>query len=298
MIKIIPRDQIKHLEWNNSVQTTSSNTIPPIAPTNNLFVQHSIGDLTIESLVNTGQMFYNANIPTALTEAQNYADSGVVATMPYLIAGKANSDKENYLWKNWLTAHTEEDIGVDSKGIYTTKGNSVLITLHGGGILTPDIITKAYEDGLTPQNAAKLNQENIDELLQKGILPSGEKITIYRLDDLKSGISDPFGRYAVITEFDRVKSLESKQFLKSEFLENPLVLARAGTVEYLEKYYDLAHDEDGVGCWHRFDEIDPTVPQGRLLYLVNSYVGLDGNNDLRHDGRFVGVAPEARGTKK
>jgi len=300
MIKIIPRDKIRHLEWNvNSQPITAPNVPDPVAPiSNKSIVQHTIGDLTIESLINSGKPFYNSNIPTALIEAQTYASAGVVATMPYLIAGKANSDKKNYLWKDWFTAYTEEDVGIDIKGAYAPRGASVLITLHGGGILTPDVITKAYEDGLTPQNAAKLLQEDIDRLLIDGILPSGEKITIYGFDDLKKGISDPFGRYAVVTEFDKVKSLESRQFKKKEFLENPLVLARAGTMEYLDQYFNKAKDKDGVGCWHRFNEIDSTLAQGRLLYLSDSYLGLVGDGNLSSDGRFVGVAPEAPDAKK
>ena len=313
MAKIIPREKIKHLEWVQGQNPTPQTHSVPSSP-----IFHNSSIVNIDNILN-GQTFYNntknggnyVGLPLALAEAEKFIEEngGVIATMPYLIAGKANAfntddkgvktrDTNHYLWANWLTALTEEDIGIDTNGVYAPRGKSVLITLHGGGILTPTTITNAYTVGLTPQNAAKLEQDDITKFLQDGSLPSGDKIPIYRLDDLKRGISNPFERYAVVSEFDDVKSLESKQFQKAEFLANPLVLARAGTVEHLDTYFDLAKNSNGVGCYHRFKEIDPTVAQGRLLCLNCSYYGLLGSNDLNSDGRFVGVAPEAQGTKK
>lgn len=307
MVKIIPRDQIRHLEWNQEIQPISAPSTPEtVAPsTPKSKVIHSIGSLTIDSLLESGEVFYDSDLPTALKAAQKYVGSGVVATMPYLIAGKAKSTKRNrqwydrtaYLWDDRYTANTEEDIGIDSEGIYVSKGKPVLITLHGGGILTPELIINAYKEGLTSQNAAKLNQEDIDVLLQSGTLPSGDKITLYSGDDLQKGISDPFGRYAVILDFEKVKSFESRQFMEKRFLENPIVLARAGTKKYLKEYYEKAHNIGGVGNWHRLNEIDPNQAQGRLLFLDKSYNGLNGDSGLINYGRFVRVARGARHKK-
>jgi len=304
MTKIIPRELIKHLEWVPGQQTPQKSLVVPtpvIQP-----VQQRTG--SIDELIKNGKEFYSEQkdskgnyigVAVALQEAYNAMGSdGIIASMPYLIAGKSQADKKNYLWKNWFTANTEEDVGIDVNGLYVSKGKPVLITLHGGGILTPERIKQAYKEGLTEQNAAKLLQEDIDLILQSGTLPSGEKIPVYSFDILKSGISDPFGRCAVITDFEKVKSLESKQFKKKEFMENPLVLARAGTLEYLEKYFDKAKDSDGVGCWHRFNQIDINQPQGRVLFVSYDYGGLLGYDNLNYDGRFVGVAPEAPVARK
>lgn len=307
MTKLIPRELIKHLEYVPGQQIPQK-PVPvstPSMPQSKVVLQ---GAFSIDALIKEGKPFYCTDkdskenyigVAVSLQQASEYAGAeGIVASMPYLIAGKSQADKKNYLWKDWFTANTEEDVGIDVKGLYASKGKPVLITLHGGGILTPDRIKQAYAKGLTEQNAAKLTDYEFDTLLT-GILPSGENINIYTVEDVKKGnIPDPLGRYAVALDFEKVKSLESKQFKKKEFMENPLVLARAGTLEYLEKYFDKAKDSDGVGCWHRFNEIDASIPQGRVLFVVNDYDGLNGYDYLYNDGRFVGVAPEAHVAKK
>ena len=86
---------------------------------------------------------------------------------------------------------------------------------------------------------------------------------------------------------------------KGEFVENHLVLARVGTPEYLDDYFEKAQhsSEHYVHHWHRFHEIDPQQPQGRVLFLGINCSGLSGSI-LVNGGRFVGVAPEAHGAKK
>ena len=71
------------------------------------------------------------------------------------------------------------------------------------------------------------------------------------------------------------------------------------TLDHLEAYFDKAKDSDGdVGNHHRFGEIDPSQPQGRVLFLFDDYYHLIGSGDLDDGGRFVGVAPEAHGARK
>ena len=298
---------------NNQPEVPPKNEIPPINPESFNF--------TIDNLVKNGKTFYSdkkvndkyVGVQLALEEAQKYiqTNKGTIATMPYLIAGKTqavNSDAQgnktrdgnHYLWKNWFTALSEEYIGIDEKGTFTTKGKSVLITLHGGGILTPERIKKAYTDGLTQQNAAKLEQTEFKNIL-KGILPNNEQIQIYSLEDIKNNkIINPFGKYAVAQDLEKAKGYTSGYHNKTKFLENPIVLARAGTKEYLDTYFELAKksDDSTVGCWHRLNETDPKVPSGRLLFLDNYCNGLNGNGNLNNVGRFVGVAPEAHRAKK
>ena len=45
-------------------------------------------------------------------------------------------------------------------------------------------------------------------------------------------------------------------------MENPLVIARAGTLKHLDDYFEKAKSSDKVGNWHRFGEIDFRQPQG------------------------------------
>lgn len=266
--------------------------------------------VSIDALINRGIEFYSdkkesngkyIGLAVALQEAVEQMDSeGIIATMPYLIAGKAKAGKNNYLWKKWLTALSEEYAGIDKNGKLAGKGEAIVLTVHGSGILTANRIMQAYSEGLTPQNSAKLTEIEFSNILN-GVLPSGENIHLYTVDDIKNGIPSPFGRYAVWMPAEIAKSKSSGYHSKSDFMGNELVIARAGTLEYLDAYFEKAKhtSNNNVGNWHRFGEIDFHQPQGRVLFLGDGdSSGLDGYNGLYVIGRFVGVAPEARGARK
>ena len=77
-------------------------------------------------------------------------------------------------------------------------------------------------------------------------------------------------------------------------MENPLVIARAGTLEHLDDYFEKAKHKNGtLGNWHRFGEIDFQQPQGRLLFVDLAGLYFAATGDLYYDPSFVGVAPEA-----
>ena len=215
MTKIIPYELIKHLEW------TPGQEVPQMpAP---MPAMQSV--LSIDELVKNGKEFYSEEkdsegkhyigVAVALQQAYDEMGSGaVIASMPYLIAGKAkaeknkNAEKSNYLWQNWFTALSEENAGIDKNGKLAKAGEEVVLVLHGGGILTPERIRQAYSEGLTPQNAAKYSDDEFNGLL-KGILPSGESINLYTVDDVKRGIPEPFGRYAVWMPAEAAKTTAS-----------------------------------------------------------------------------------------
>ena len=304
MTKRIPRNLIEHLGWRPN-QTPPPPPTPTPSPPRPPSTQKAF---TIERLIQEGKEFFNQDkdaaekwigLPLALTQAQEYATpQGNVASMPQLLAGKATAEKTNYLWKNWFTALSEEHVGLDQQKHYGRARKPIVLLIHGGGILTPERIFQAYTEGLTPQNAARFKQEEWDNLL-KGTLPNGESIQIYNLEDVrKAKIPDPFGRYGVAVDFELAKSLATGYHDKTTFMNAPLVQARAGTLEYLEKYFDKAVTRGTVGNHHKLAVIDPQQPQGRVLFILNISDGLDGDSDLDDSGRFVGVAPEARGKKK
>ncbi|MAG52588.1 MAG: hypothetical protein CMH62_01360 [Nanoarchaeota archaeon] len=293
MTRIIPYELIKHLEWTPGQDLPEEKTPRQLVPSEQK-------DFNLDNLVNNGQAFYDGDLPTALRNAYAHAtEEGVVASMPSLIAGKAQADKENYLWENWFTVLSEEDVGIDREGKFASRGEPVIVTVHGGGILTPDRIQQAYDEGLTDYRAAKFTDEEFGNLLN-GTLPDEENIELCHLDDVRLGrISNPFGKYGVVMDFEEGKATKSGYHKKDGFMKNPLVHARVGTLEHLEPYFDKAKDSEGdVGNYHRLQEIDPNQQQGRLLFLNYDCGGLNGNDDLDFDGRFVGVAPEARSARE
>jgi len=289
-MKIIPQELIDRWAWTPSKGVPKKEEPKILVPKSFNF---SIDDLVSNpqapfySDKKEGDKFVGA--PIAFQEALNYAgEEGIVANMPFLIAGKSVANKNNYLWKTWFTCNSEEHCGMKD-------GSPVIIVVHGGGILTPERIKQAYKDGLTSAHAASLSSDEWNGLLE-GELPNGDKTNLYELSDVKEGkIPEPFGKYAVILPFELAKNTNSSRHNKTEFMENHLVIARAGTLEHLDAYFEKAKHstENNVGCYHRFNEVNPAQAQGRLLYLNDNYSGLVGNGNLDFNGRFVGVAPKA-----
>ncbi len=300
MTRIIPYELIKHLEWDPGKEMPNSqNSEKPSQPGQ----QRTFG---IDDLVRNGKAFYSnekedgnrIGVAVALQQALDYAgENGIIVTMPELIAAKVKADKEHDFWQRGYDVHTEEDIGIDKKGRFYARNNPVLIIVNGGGILTPDRIRQAYSEGLI-DNSARYTDEEFNELLE-GKLPDGSSLNIYPFDDIKKGVSNLLHKFGVVMPYELAKRTKSGYHKKSGFLENPLVIARNGGRENLEKYYEEAKDSDNdLGNWHVYDNSrDALVPQGRLLFLYDNRSGLDGDDYLGNSGRFVGVAPEARARK-
>src|SRR3989344_6877545 len=223
-------------------------------------------------------------VPVSLEKCLAWAvsNNGIVATLPYLIAGLSVAQPNNYLRQRWHTAFSEEFSGVDSEGVYK-KGKPIVIVQHGIKLLLPDRIRKAYHEGLTPQNGAELSPEE-----WKGVLKANTPI--YTVQDVREGkVKNPFENYRIVLGFDKAKATSSGYQDKNTFTNNDLVLARAGTLEYIEPYFDTIQSGNTVGNWHRFGKIDPRVSQGRVLFVYDGNNGLHGNFNLDNDARFVGV---------
>ena len=251
--------------------------------------------VNIDDLINYGKTFYSKEkkdgkyigVAVALQQALDFAGpNGYVATMPELIAAKLKADSHDF-WKKWYAVHTEENIGIDKKGRFYSRGEPVLVIVNGGGILTPERIRKAYDEGLI-NGSAKYRDEEFNDLLD-GKLPDGTSIELYRFREIKKGISNLPHRFGVVMPYSMAQNTKSDYHQKKEFMENPLVIARAGGIEYLDAYFEKAKRlENKVGSLHSFSGRDASTPQGRVLFLGISCDGL-GGSILDSDARFVGV---------
>jgi len=294
MTRIIPRELIKHLEWSPGQE------VPQRSPVNPTPQPHHQMAVSIDDILQ-GRTFYSEKkkgsmyigVAVALREALDFAgEDGYVATMPELIAAKLKADNNHDFWKKWYAVHTEEDIGIDTKGRFYSRGDPVLVVVNGGGILTPDRIMRAYNEGLI-SNSARYEQREFDDLLD-GKLPNGDDLTLYRFEEIRDGVSNLPHRFGVVMPYSTAQNTKSDYHRKKDFMENPLVIARAGGLEHLDAYFEKAkRSENKVGSWHPFSGRDASVPQGRVLFLINDCGGLVGGI-LSGDGLFVGVAPEAR----
>jgi len=174
---------------------------------------------------------------SAFKQAQKeMSDKGIVANMPLLIAAKSRADKDSYLWgSEGYNTFSTDCIVFDEKGKFRRKGSILLVTVHSGFI-------PAYHvsDGLSEQDL---------ENLLDGILPNGDEIPIYGVEDIRrNNILNPFGKYAVWSDIEKggyVDPIHSYKS-KSNFMNDDLVLARAGSLEYLEEYFDKAKGTQGI----------------------------------------------------
>src|SRR3989344_2558898 len=222
-------------------------------------------------------------VPVSLEKCLSWTgnNNGVVATMPFLVAGLSKAKPNNYLRERFHTAYSEEVSGIDTEGVYS-KGKPIVVVQHGIKLLLPDRIRKAYNDGLTPQNGAKLSPDE-----WKNVLNANNPL--YTVQDVRERkVKNPFGNYRVVLDLETAKATSSGYQDKNTFTNNELVIARAGTLEYLEAYFDNIKSGDTVGNWHKFGEIDPRVSQGRVLFVDCSYCSLYGSSYLDFSARFVG----------
>ena len=116
---------------------------------------------------------------------------------------------------------------------------------------------------------------------------------MYSVEKLRNGdISDRFTQHITYLSLEEAQNTKSDYHEKPEFINNPLVIARNSGTNNLSEYFDKAKSNDKVANWHRLNDINPTEPSGRLLFLSYVNLGLGGGN-LGNNGRFIGVAPEA-----
>ena len=288
--RVIPRELIKHLEWNPKQESEQPPKDPPRDPIRN-------NKFSIDSILK-GTTFYDAKMPIALRRAEEHAgSSGIVVNLPEFIAAKAKADKNHAFWNDWYTVQTEEDIGIDITGKFYTRGTPILVVMHGGGILLPERIEAAHTMGLL-NGSAKFQENEFEDLLKGNIY--GKSFPLYRIAEVKKGVSNLPHQFGVVMPYKIAQRTNSGYHQKDPFLKNPLVLARAASsLDHLENYYEKAKASDNnLGNWHPFKNRDASVPRGRVFFVNSTYNGLYGNSSLNDNGRFVGVAPEVQARKK
>ena len=260
-------------------------------------------------------IIFEPHIPTALRRALQYAgDDGFVASMPQLLHARTNAPYDNIIWNTWFTSNTEESV------VTTSKGNHVIVAIHGGGIFaSPDRFERSFHAdinrhnsaGVTGQSAAKISEQEARDVLD-GRLPDGTEVPVYAFDEFKRGIADLPMRYGVIFDYEMARKstrgYDTFEVLKDE----PNLIVRAGGIEplaaYLDKFRDR-HNTKMMGNWHPYNRIDPDQPQTRIPFLAGNKggtgsdideealwgydeeYGLGGDASMIGMARYVAVAP-------
>ena len=260
-------------------------------------------------------IIFEPHIPTALRRALQYAgDDGFVASMPQLLHARTNAPYDNIIWNTWFTSNTEESV------VTTSKGNHVIVAIHGGGIFaSPDRFERSFHadinrhnsEGVTGQSAAKISEQEARDVLD-GRLPDGTEVPVYAFDEFKRGIADLPMRYGIIFDYEMARKstrgYDTFEVLKDE----PNLIVRAGGIEplaaYLDKFRDR-HNTKMMGNWHPYNRIDPDQPQTRIPFLAGNKggtgsdideealwgydeeYGLGGDASMIGMARYVAVAP-------
>ncbi len=250
-----------------------------------------MADLKMEAAI-----FFDSHVPNALRRALEYAgDDGFVASMPQLLRARANAPYDNIIWNTWFTSNSEESV------TKTAQGHRVVVAVHGGGIYaSPERFEKTYRasvnrsnsEGFTGQYAGKISEREARDVLD-GRLPDGTQISVFPFDEFKRGVADLPWRYAVVSDFETVRTSTRGYDPFDVLRDEPNMIVRAGGVEPLAAYLDKAqarHNTKVMGNWHPYNRIDPDQPQTRIPFLAGNEGGMctedDDDDDYGYDAEY------------
>ncbi len=183
-----------------------------------------------------------------------------------MVAARIAVDDCHVFWNEGCDVHTEENIGIDENGIRYGAGDSVLVIVHGGGLLSPERVISAYESGSTLGGSVRYKPQEFNDLLE-GKLSNGDNLDLFELEDIKKGVLDLPHRFGIVMPYS--KAVKSKTVLdrKKDFLTNDLVIARLAGCKQVENYYERMIGVARQFCVHVLPRLDPNIPQGRFLFL-------------------------------
>ena len=242
-------------------------------------------------------VIFDTHLPDALQQALEYAgDDGFVASMPQLLHARVNAPFDNEIWDTWFfTSNSEESM------VKTPQANHVAVLVHGGGIFaTPARFRKLYlastdrhsKDGFTGLFGGKILEQEAHDILE-GRCPDGTEIPVFSYSEFRKGMTDLPRRYAVVMDFETARTSKCGLASFDELKDDPLMIVRAGGAEAACTYLDKAQEYYGtsvMGSWHRFDDMDPMLPQTWVPFVYDCLGGASDKEGLEPHMRVEGNA--------
>lgn len=190
--------------------------------------------------------------------------------LPQLADARIAAPGDSHIWNTWYTTPSLRATG------RSKQGNPVVVYAHVPNYFSkPNNVAKAVSDGLVDY-AGRMPTKEFHQLLD---LVDNETVFVVDYNTLRNSTS---------SVVDVAQALKHPQTV-------PFFGGQARAEQYLQRHREVKGNR--IGIWHSDDLSDE--PLGRLLFLGLSYgSALDGGNYLYYYGRFVGVAPEARATRK
>ena len=238
---------------------------------------------------------FDTHLPDALRRALEYAgDDGFVASLPALLHARVDAPFDNEIWDSWFfTANSEESL------VRTPAGNHAAVVVHGGGIFAkPERFRRLYmastwrdsKEGFTGLFGGKIRDAEARAILE-GRCPDGTLIPVFSYGEFARGVSGLPRRYAVVMDFEVAGTSICGLAPFEELNEDPLMIARAGGPDAAAAYLDRAREHYGtrvMGSWHRFNDMDPLIPQTWIPFLYDSIGGAGDKRDLNTSMRVHG----------
>lgn len=255
-----------------------------------------IADNTMKDTNMEAAVIFDSHLPEALRRALDYAgDDGFVASMPALLHARANAPFDNEIWDTWFfTSNSEESM------VETPQGNHVAVLVHGGGIFaTPARFRQLYlastdrhsRKGFTGLFGGKILEQEGHDILQ-GRCPDGTEIPVFSYSEFRKGVTDLPRRYAVVMDFETARTSKCGLASFDELTDDPLMIVRAGGVGAAAAYLDKAQEYYGtteMGSWHRFDDMDPMLPQTWVPFVYDCLGGASKKDDVDLSNRTEGM---------
>lgn len=194
------------------------------------------------------QKLFTSGFVHAFRQAESFSRQGYVASLPQILALRAQDTSKRHSWSPYIVANSEEIAAYARNG--PRAGSLVVIDIHGGGIITSSRLEDQDIFNSTKDCGIGISQRYIDALLERGknnllgTLPNGDKIPVFDYYEFleESGKKDflvKTPRFAVIRDMGYACLIPSET-IESTPYANSTYLVRAGGVETTLDYHGAA----------------------------------------------------------